>query len=200
MHPWPWSSTPYITVLNCIWETEKDWGWGVRKIRGLMARGSQIVCVSRLPSTRSTRNTLSRSDEIQLTIFEKYYTRRSDPDCVKTAKYQKYQKYTQSLWRNTVDQISWGKVIQIVSEWRLPSTRSSKVPSAPGWQVSRGKYPDVVRLTTSITKVIFNTQYITRLGLITIFFPLSDCPYPNKDNFESKKSGREASRDLNLRL
>ena len=67
MHPWPWSSTPYITVLNRIWETEKDWGWGVRKIRGLMARGSQIVCVSRLPSNRS-----SKVPEIHSVALNKY--------------------------------------------------------------------------------------------------------------------------------
>ena len=52
------------------------------------------------------------------------------------------------------------RVSQIVCVWRLPSTRSSKVP-APVVTSTTAKYPDIVRLTASIRKVIFNTQRVS---------------------------------------
>ena len=57
------------------------------------------------------------------------------------------------------------RVSQIVCVWRLPSTRSSKVP-APVVTSTTAKYPDIVRLTASIRKVIFNTQRVSPITML----------------------------------
>ena len=62
------------------------------------------------------------------------------------------------------------RVSQIVCVWRLPSTRSSKVP-APVVTSTTAKYPDIVRLTASIRKVIFNTQRVSPCWIKHLFWP-----------------------------